>query len=159
IGWNDGGVQHCDEPGPRSNRWSGQSNLSAVEAYVVESPIKPPKRGTLRKVVKNDSLRSTSSPLPGSNRTSLQSTSDSPHRLVHKKQKLNNDHRWSISSEISRRSLSWGSSPMWSKQEVIKVAVIPERSSSLTTSASSSQGHSPSISGASAHASTGVPPV
>lgn len=159
IGWNDGGgnVSRIEEGS--SNRWSGVSNLSAVEAYVVDSPIKPRKRGTLRKVVKNDSLRTVSSPIPESNRTSMQSTSDSPHRLVHKKQKLNNHHRWSTGSEVSKRSLSWGSASIWQKQEVIKVAVIPERRSSLHTSTSSSQRHSRSISATSAPCNISMPPV
>ncbi|KAK5076343.1 hypothetical protein LTR51_002024 [Lithohypha guttulata] len=159
IGWNDGGptVTHMEQRA--TNRWSGISNPSAVEAYVVESSIKPRKRGTLRKVVKNDSLRSVSSPIPHSNRNSLQSTSDSPHRLIHKKQKLNNQNRWSSGSDISKRTLSWGSSPAWAKQEVIRVAVIPERHSSLQSSASSSRRHSRSISGTSAHAHSNMPPV
>jgi len=159
IGWNDGGVHRSAGDTVETNRWSGLSNPSAVEAYVVDSPIKPRKRGTLRKVVKNDSLRSTSSPIPESKRTSLQSTSDSSHRLVHKKQKLNNENRWSVSSEISKRSMSWGSSPAWVKHEVIKVAVMPERNASLHASASSSRRHSRSISGGSAHPVSDMPPV
>ncbi|KAK5938299.1 hypothetical protein PMZ80_009269 [Knufia obscura] len=159
IGWNDGGGHHDAENAAEANRWSGISNPSAVEAYVVDSPIQPRKRGTLRKVIKNDSLRSTSSPIPESKRTSLQSTSDSSHRLVHKKLKLNNENRWSAGSEISKRSLSWGFSPIWSRQEVIKVAVIPERGSSLQTSASSSRRHSRSISGGSTHINGSMPPV
>ena len=158
IGWNDGGVREVIEE-PAMNRWSGISNPSAVEAYVVESPIKPRKRGTLRKVIKNDSLRSVSSPIPQSNRTSLQSTSDSPHRLVHKKQKLNNQNRWSVGSDISKRSLSWGSGPTSYRAEVIKVAVIPEGSSSRGSSASSSRRHSRSISGTFGNAYTTMPPV
>lgn len=154
IGWNDGVLSDHIPEEPTKNRWSGNSNLSAVEAYVVDSPIKPKKRGTLRKVIKNDSLRSVSSPVPKSNRTSLQSTSDSPHRLVHKTQKLGNQNRWSTGSDISKRSLSWGSTPAFPKQEVIKVAVIPERQSSLNTSASSSRRHSRSVS-----ANSGMPPV
>lgn len=153
IGWNDGGVHRNAGSAVDTHRWSGLSNTSTVEAYVVDSPIKPRKRGTLRKVIKNESLRSTSSPIP----ESLHSTSDASHRLVHKKQKLNNEHRWSISSEISNRSMSCGSSPAWLKQEVIKVAVVPERNASLHTSASSSRRHSRSISSNSAHPAQGMP--
>ena len=138
IGWNDGRGNHSVEPGQTSKRWSVASTVSAVEAYVVESPIKPRKRGTLRKVIKNDSLRSVSSPIPTSNRTSLISTSDSPHRLIHKKQKLNNETRWSQGSDVSKRSLSWGSGSIAPK-EVVKVAVIPERRSSLSASTDSNR--------------------
>lgn len=157
IGWNDGGIHGAVEPEANKNRWSAQSNPSAVEAYVIDSPIKPRKRGTLRKVVKNDSLRSTSSPLPASNRTSLQSSSDSPHRLVHKKQKLTNEHRWSIGSEISKRSLSWGSSPAWSKQEVITVAVIPEQGSPFRTSTGSVRRQTYPVSGGLYHPQSDMP--
>lgn len=159
IGWNDGGenVSRVDEGS--STRWSGVSNLSAVEAYVVDSPIKSRKRGTLRKVVKNDSLRTVSSPIPQSNRTSMLSASGSPHRLVHKKQKLDNQHRWSTGSEVSKRSLSWGSASVWHKHEVIKVAVIPERRSSWHTSTSSSRRHSRSVSATSGQGNVSMPPV
>jgi len=153
IGWNDGGLHRNAGITVDTHRWSGLSNTSTVEAYVVDSPIQPRKRGTLRKVIKNESLRSTSSPIP----ESLHSTSDASHRLVHKKQKLNNENRWSISSEISNRSMSCGSSPAWLKQEVIKVAVVPERNASLHTSASSSRRHSRSIAGNPAHPALGMP--
>lgn len=158
IGWNDGIVPNRTEESV-TNRWSDPANPSAIEAYVVESPVKPRKRGTLRKVVKNDSLRCASSPIPQSNRTSLQSTSDSPHRLVHKKQKLNNQHRWSTGSDISKRSLSWGSSPAWAKQDITKVASIPERSISVHTSTSNSRRQSRSISTGSGHGLPSMPPV
>lgn len=158
IGWNDGVVPvRAEETG--TNRWSDSSNPSAIEAYVVDSPIKPRKRGTLRKVVKNDSLRATSSPIPHSNRTSLQSTSDSPHRLVHKKQKLNNQYRWSTGSDISKRTLSWGSAPTWAKADAVKVAAIPEKNSSHHTSSSSSRRQSHSASGGSGHGVSSMPPV
>ncbi|KAJ9651216.1 hypothetical protein H2198_009495 [Neophaeococcomyces mojaviensis] len=160
IGWNEGVHPTKHETEANTNRLSGVSNLSAVEAYVVESPIKPRKRGTLRKVIKNDSLRSASSPIPDSKRNSLQSTSDSTHRLLHKKQKLNDQNRWSASSEISKRSLSLSSNPSGPRMEVIKVAVIPERSSSLhTTSANSSRRHSRSRSGSSVRGLSSMPPV
>lgn len=160
IGWNDGrhDATHTDSEN-RSNRWSGNSNPSAVEAYVVDSPIKPRKRGTLRKVVKNDSLRAVSSPLPDSKRTSLQSTSDSSHRLVHKKARLTNQNRWSTGSDISRRSLSLNSASPWPKTEIITVAIIPEKGSSFHTSASSSRGHSRSMSVGSGNHHSNMPPV
>lgn len=160
IGWNDGrhsGITTDSEN--RSNRYSGNSNPSAVEAYVVESPIKPRKRGTLRKVVKNDSLRVVSSPLPQSKRDSLHSNSDSSPRLVHKKARLTNQNRWSTGSDISRRSLSLNSASPWPKTEIITVAIIPERGSSFHTSASSSRGHSRSMSTGSARNRSSLPPV
>lgn len=160
IGWNDGttnGMRTDSEN--QSNRWSGNSNPSAVEAYVVESPIKPRKRGTLRKVVKNDSLRVASSPVQDNKRASVQSNSDSSHRLVHKKAKLTNQNRWSTGSDLSRQSLSLNSFNIGPKPEVIKVAVVPERSSSLHTSTSSSRRHSRSVSAGSTHARSTMPPV
>lgn len=160
IGWNDGrhSGNHTDSEN-RSNRWSGNSNPSAVEAYVVESPIKPRKRGTLRKVVKNDSLRAVSSPLPDSKRASMQSNSDSSHRLVHKKAKLTNQNRWSTGSDISRRSLSLNSANPWPKTEIITVAIIPEQGSPFNTSASSSRGNSRSLSAGSGPNRSVLPPV
>lgn len=142
IGWNDS-VPIEDMPTANRDtarddvrRFSGISTTSTVEAYVFESAPLPRRRTTLRHVSKQESLRSVSSPLPVSNRDSMHSTSDSPHRLVHKKARLSNQNRWSFGSEISR-SHSLASSAVLPKTEVIRVAVIPERRSSLPTSSSS----------------------
>lgn len=142
IGWNNS----VPNPSDDNRRWSGISTTSTVEAYLVEQPRIAKKRNTLRHMSKNESLRSVSSPLPKSNRNSLQSTSDSPHRLIHKKARLTNHHRLSFGSGKSR-SVSTGSNPP-AKVEVIRVAVIPERSSSLQRSTSSSRRYSHSGSGA-----------
>ncbi|KAK4943352.1 hypothetical protein LTR10_017026 [Elasticomyces elasticus] len=142
IGWNNS-VPLEDTPATTrdvvrddTRRFSGISTTSTIEAYVFEQITPPKRKTTLRHVSKHESLRSVSSPLPASNRNSLQSTSDSPHRLVHKKARLNNHNRWSFGSEVSR-SQSLASSALLPKTEVIRVAVIPERKSSLPSSSTS----------------------
>ena len=127
----------------RVNTWrlSGVSMTSTVEAFVVDT--QPQRRQTLKHRARNPSLRSASSPIPQpytySNRNSMQSNTESPHRLAHKKARLSNQNRWSFGSEHSR-SLSMSSSiaPQPKPElEVIRVAVIPERSSSLKSTTSS----------------------
>jgi len=142
IGWNNS-VPFEDTPAATrevvrddTRRFSGISTTSTIEAYVFEQITPPKRKTTLRHVSKHESLRSVSSPLPASNRNSLQSTSDSPHRLVHKKARLSNQNRWSFGSEVSR-SQSLASSALLPKTEVIRVAVIPERNSSLPSSSTS----------------------
>lgn len=137
-------------------RASGASTTSTIGAMVFESAPLPKKRTTIRKVAKHDSLRSASSPLPASRAGS----GDSSHRLIHKKAKLCNENRWSYGSEATR-SHSISSSIAAPKPEVIRVAVIPERASSLHSSAQSSKRHS--LSGSSRRdtsqkRSTGKPP-
>lgn len=132
IGWNRAVSNEHN-----IKRMSGASTTSTIGAMVFESAPLPKKRTTIRKVAKHDSLRSASSPLP----TTWNSSSESPHRLVHKKAKLNNENRWSYGSEAAR-SHSMSSSVVAPKLEVIKVAIIPERSSSLHSSAQSSKRHS-----------------
>ena len=142
-----------------NKRLSGLSAASTIGAMVIESSPLSRRRTTLRKVQKNNSLRSASSPLPASARTS-NSLSDSPHRLLHKKARLSNDHRHSFGSDFSR-SHSVSSSAILPKPEIIKVAVIPERSSSLHTSSTSSRRHSLSASSARTHSKRpldGLPP-
>ena len=156
IGWNStvpvGDEPMYDQRAPieDSRRLSGISTTSTVEAYVIEQKILPRRQTTLRHVNKHESLRSFSSPLPCSNRYSLASIADSPRRLVHKKARLSNQNRWSFGSEASR-SLSLASVAALPKTEVIRVAVIPERSSSLSSSARSSQHQSMSNSSGHAH--------
>ena len=156
IGWNSSVPNGVEPGGGRpdpaevNRRFSGISTTSTVEAYVVEQATLPRRRTTLRHVSKHQSLRSVSSPLPASNRNSLHSTSDSPHHLVHKKARLSNQNRWSFGSEVSR-SYSLASSAALPKTEVIRVAVIPERSSSLSSSIKSGQRHSMSNSSGRTH--------
>ena len=142
IGWTNS----VDPEAGENKRSSGISNTSTIGAIVVDSLPLPRRRTTLRKVAKNDSLRSASSPLPNSNRDSQNSSSDSPHRLVHKKIRLSNENRLSFGSDPSR-SYSISSSAVVPKIEIIKVAVIPGRTSSLRSSAASSR--RPSVSGTS----------
>ena len=170
IGWNN---NVSEEPTPQitlqleqesapqheeNKRLSGLSTTSTIEAMVVEASPLPRRTSTLRKVQKNDSLRCASSPLPASNRNSY--AQDSPHRLIRKKVRLSDENRHSFGSEPSRsRSLS--SNAVARKPEVIKVAVIPERSSSLHSSANSSKRYSLSTNSARMHSkkpSDGVPP-
>ena len=137
IGWTNSVDPRLDQ----NKRDSGISTTSTIGAIVVDPSPLPRRHTTLRKIAKNDSLRSASSPLPNSNRTSQNSSNDSPHRLVHKKVRLSNENRLSFGSEPSR-SYSMYSSAVQPKLEVIKVAVIPERTSSLQSSAASSRRHS-----------------
>jgi hypothetical protein len=130
----------------RVNSWrlSGISTTSTVEAIVVDR--EPKRQQTLRHRGRNASLRSASSPIPGSNRNSLLSNPESPPRLHHKAARLSNHNRWSFGSEVSRSlSLSSTTAPP-PKPEIIRVAVIPERTSSLRSSTTSSNRHSTSLS-------------
>jgi hypothetical protein len=156
IGWNSSvPIGEASPDGKRElvedrRRFSGISTTSTVEAYVVEQATLPRRKTTLRHVNKHESLRSVSSPLPVSDGHSRQSMSDSPHRLVHKKARLSNQNRWSFGSEVSK-SYSLASSTALPKAEVIRVAVIPERRSSLSSTAHSSQRQSRSTSSGRAH--------
>ncbi|EXJ83287.1 hypothetical protein A1O1_06906 [Capronia coronata CBS 617.96] len=116
-----------------TRRLSGISATSTIGAFVFEQNQLPSRRATLRHMNKHESLRSVSSPLPSSNRNSMTSNSDSPRRLVHKEARLSNQIRWSFESEVSR-SYSLASSAALPKTEIIRVAVIPERNSSLSSS-------------------------
>ena len=149
IGWVGESVKSLRE----SRRLSGQGPPSTVEAMVFETPILLLKRNqTLRHRDKTDSLRSFSSPLPNkANRDSMMSNSEASPTLHHKKIRLDNQNRWSYGSEVSRSFsvLTSGATPR-AETEVIRVAVIPERRSSLTSSARSSQRHSLALSHASA---------
>ncbi len=146
IGWSD--VYKSPELQSRINSWrfSGISTTSTVEAIVVDAETTPQRQHQLRHSRKNPSLRSTSSPFPASNRSSLLSNPESPHRLIHKKGKITNKIRWSIGSEASRmmHGLSAMTDPL--TPEIIQVAVIPERKSSLQSSEDSSRRHSASLS-------------
>lgn len=150
IGWTSAVSHQQHMP---DKRHSAASTTSTIGALVLESTPPPRRRTTLRKVTKHDSLRSASSPLPGSQTTSI----DSPHRLIHKKARLSNDNRWSFGSEAAR-SHSLSSSIVLPKPEIITVAVIPERKSSLQgSSAHSSKRHS--LSGSSGRAQSKRPAV
>ncbi|GAD93406.1 conserved hypothetical protein [Paecilomyces variotii No. 5] len=120
-------------------RMSSASTTSTVEALVIDSP--PRVKPILRHTEKRSSLRSASSPMPKSNRTSIASTADSHHRLVHKAARITNRHRWSAASDLSVPA-SVSSNATQQKPEVIPVVVIPQRRSSLKSSASASRNQS-----------------
>jgi hypothetical protein len=152
IGWSH--IYKAPDLQNRINSWrlSGISTTSTVEAIVVDADVSPRRQQQLRHSRKNPSLRSTSSPFPASNRTSLLSNPESPHRLIHKKGQITNKNRWSMDSEASKMLTS---SPIVyhrpePEPEIIRVAVIPERKSSLQSSENSSRRHSVSLSTSSA---------
>jgi hypothetical protein len=133
IGWSP-----SSDNSEKVNSWRF-STISAtsttVEAMVIDTP--PQRKRTLRHFDKNPALRSASSPIPRSNRTSMNSNIDSLHRLVHKTGKITNQNRWSLNSDISASVTSSSQAPH--QPETIAVVVIPQRRSSLKSSASSSR--------------------
>ena len=138
IGWVDEGMKSLRD----SRRISEASPPSTVEAMVFDTPTIPKRNQTLRHRGKTDSLRAFSSPLPSrNNRDSIVSNFESSPLLHHKKVRLSNQNRWSYGSEASR-SFSISSSGVLprAEAEVIKVAVVPDRRSSLRSSANSSKG-------------------
>ncbi|KAJ4504167.1 hypothetical protein HRR83_008585 [Exophiala dermatitidis] len=148
IGWNNSVPMLSGSPeaqkieNDETRRWSGVSATSTIGAYVIEQNPLPKRKTTLRHMNKHESLRSVSSPLPASTRNSMMTTaSESTRRLVHKKAVLSNQNRWSFGSEVSR-SHSLASSAVLPKTEIIRVAVIPERTSSLPSSHYGSNRHS-----------------
>lgn len=146
IGWSESN-RKTDRNPRRSWRLSGISTVSTVDAMVFDS--EPRRTKTIRRQTKTNSLRTASSPMPTSNRSSTltnpYASLDSPltHSLSHKKARLSNQNRLSYGSDASR-SLSISSVATPSKPEVIRVAVIPERRSSRQSSADSSRRHSTS---------------
>ncbi|KAE8146188.1 hypothetical protein BDV25DRAFT_54890 [Aspergillus avenaceus] len=135
IDWSaEGRTDPMDTEDPR--RFSGVSTSSTIEVMIVDSP--QPYKPALRHSEKRNSLRSTSSSIPRSERTSLVSNPDSQHRLVHKAARISDHDRRSVASEmsISGSSIQAG---LQQQVEVVPVVVIPERHSSLKSSASSSR--------------------
>lgn len=139
IGWLSTEDQAYINERIQSWRMSSASTTSTVEALVIDSP--PRVKPALRHTEKRSSLRSASSPMPKSNRTSMLPIADSQHRLVHKAARITNHHRWSTASDLSV-PVSVSSNAMQQKPEVIPVVVIPERRSSLKSSASTSRNQS-----------------
>ncbi|KAJ5103349.1 hypothetical protein N7532_003878 [Penicillium argentinense] len=114
---------------PDSHRLSGISSTSTVEAVIIDSPKR--KQRLLRHTEKRGSLRSASSPITNSGRTSTVSNPDSQqHRLVHKAGRISEQDRRSISSDVSFSMKNSKSEPRASI-DVIPVVVVPERRSSL----------------------------
>ncbi|KAA8647345.1 hypothetical protein EYZ11_004086 [Aspergillus tanneri] len=131
IGWPSG--DHRADPADPDNprRLSGVSTSSTIEAMIIDSP-RPTKR-TLRHSEKRVSLRSASSPVTRSERSSLVSNPDSQRRLVHKIARITDNDRRSVISENSTSESSTLGVPR-QNVEVVPVVVIPERRSSLKSS-------------------------
>ncbi|GAQ07195.1 hypothetical protein ALT_4516 [Aspergillus lentulus] len=117
-------------------RYSGVSTSSTIEAMIIDAP--QPANRTLRHTEKRQSLRSASSPVTKSARTSLDSNPDSQHRLIHKDARITEQVRKSIASEISVPARAPAGGPP-RNIEVVPVVVIPERRSSLRSSQSVSR--------------------
>jgi hypothetical protein len=117
------------------------SSTSTIEAMIIDSPKRTQRM--LRHTEKRSSLRSASSPITRSERTSYGSLPESQHRLVHKAARISHQDHLSTSSDMSF-SAKTSSSAIQPNIETINVVVIPERNSSLrsgpTSHASSRQG-------------------
>ncbi|MCJ1389936.1 hypothetical protein MMC18_002794 [Xylographa bjoerkii] len=110
---------------------------TVVEAMVLETP--PQRRRTLRHTGKNASLRTASSPISGSNRSSLISD-EIRHRLVHRNIRIiERGNRTSLTLDSLP---STGSDPTLPQRQPAPTPVIPQRRSSLKSSAANSKRHS-----------------
>lgn len=143
------GLWQADDPD--SHRLSGISSTSTVEAMIIDSPKRAQR--LLRHTEKRSSLRSASSPITRSERTSLASNPDSQHRLVHKAARISEQDRRSISSDLSRAAGATTATPHTSI-DIIPVVVIPERRSSLKSGPTSQVSSKPASQRSSHH-----PPV
>ncbi|MCJ1281157.1 hypothetical protein MMC26_000475 [Xylographa opegraphella] len=110
---------------------------TVVEAMVIETP--PQRRRTLRHTGKNDSLRTASSPVSGSNRSSFISEG-TRHRLIHRNTKLT--ERGNRNSLILDSPSNTGSDQTTARNQLAPAPVIPQRRSSLKSSATNSKRHS-----------------
>lgn len=113
--------------GPDARPLSVISSTSTVEAMIIDSPKRAQRM--LRHTEKRSSLRSASSPITRSERTSYASLPESQHRLIHKAARISDDVR-SGTSEMPF-PVKTSNSPIQPNIETINVVVIPERSSSL----------------------------
>jgi hypothetical protein len=113
---------------PEARPLSVISSTSTIEAMIIESPKRAQRM--LRHTEKRSSLRSVSSPITRSERTSNGSIPESQHRLVHKVARISGQDHRSVSSEMSF-STKTSSSAIQPNIETINVVVIPERNSSL----------------------------
>ncbi|OQD77930.1 hypothetical protein PENDEC_c002G02343 [Penicillium decumbens] len=130
IGWPSSsyGAPSKEDEDPDSRRLSGISSTSTVEAMIIDSPKQAQR--FLRHTEKRNSLRSASSPITKSERTSTMSNADSQHRLIHKAARISEYDRRSISSDVSFSVKTANSAPRMSVER-IPVVVVPERRSSL----------------------------
>ncbi|KAJ5294474.1 hypothetical protein PENANT_c006G06510 [Penicillium antarcticum] len=129
IGWPspEDPTKHGD---PVARPLSDISSTSTVSAMIIDSPKRAQRM--LRHTEKRSSLRSASSPITHSERTSYVSLPESQHRLVHKPARISEQGYRSASSGRSF-SAKTSNSAINPNIETIKVVVIPERSSSLNS--------------------------
>ncbi|OQE19900.1 hypothetical protein PENSTE_c014G06623 [Penicillium steckii] len=116
---------------PDSRRLSGVSSTSTVEAVIIDSPKRVQR--LLRHTEKRGSLRSASSPVTNSRRTSMATVSNpdsQQHRLIHKAGRISEQDRRSMSSDLSFSTRTTTSAPH-ATPDIIPVVVVPERRSSL----------------------------
>ncbi|KAL4781686.1 hypothetical protein BJX76DRAFT_6903 [Aspergillus varians] len=128
IGWPSADGQLSSTELADSRRLSGVSTSSTVEAMIIDT--RKPARRALRHTEKRSSLRSASSPITRSERTSIASSLELQRRLSHKPARISENDRRSIASEMSVS----GSSTLGAPQrpvDVVPVIVIPQRRSSL----------------------------
>jgi hypothetical protein len=149
-------------------RWSGISTTSTVEAIVVDADTSPQNQQRLRHSRKNPSLRSTSSPLPASRRSSLFTNPNSSRRLVHKRGRITDQTRWSMSSEASGTVGGSSHGPVHHRPYTVHTTTISElkrsenfledgyrrRSASLSTTSTS---HHPTARSNRSHVVTHLP--
>ncbi|KAJ5960039.1 uncharacterized protein N7479_007189 [Penicillium vulpinum] len=114
--------------GPDVRPLSVISSTSTVEAMIIDSPKRA--QQVLRHTEKRSSLRSASSPITRSERTSYGSIPESHHRLIHKAARISDQDVRSGISELPF-SAKTTNSAIQPNIETINVVVIPERSSSL----------------------------
>ncbi|KAI9037741.1 uncharacterized protein KD926_000004 [Aspergillus affinis] len=154
IGWPSGERPPDPVDSDDTRRHSGVSTSSTVGAMIIDSP--QPTKPTLRHSEKRVSLRSASSPVTRSERSSLVSNPDSHRRLVHKIARITENDRRSIASDISASGSSTLGVPR-QHYEVVPVVVIPDRRSSLKSSTSTSR--TPSKTSSSRRSSRRAPPT
>ena len=130
LNWDENMPHGPDVPDINGRRLSQLSATSTiVEATVYETP--PRRRQRLRHSSKNPSLRTASSPLSGSNRSSLVSSETKP-RLHHKKLRIAEvGNRTSVQSDSG---VSMGLDLAKSVENAISTPEVPQRQSSLMSS-------------------------
>jgi hypothetical protein len=127
IGWPSWGSP-AKATDPEARPMSVISSTSTIEAMIIDSPKRAQRM--LRHTEKRSSLRSASSPITRSERTSYGSLPESQHRLVHKAARISHQDHRSASTDMSF-SATVSSSAIQPNVETINVVVIPERISSL----------------------------
>ena len=125
-----------------NRRFSQMSSTSTViEAIVLDTP--PQRRRTLRHTNKNICLRGAGSQESGSNRSSLVSNETTRHRLVHRNTKITDKKQQIIHSSDSIPSAS--TIVASDLKSIIPEVLLPQRRSSLKSTAANSKRHSKSL--------------